>query len=155
MNRQQQIEQIRKNLLNIQKGLRDVQTRIKTEGITQNGKVLLPPTIPPAMPQTPQLPTLNSDWRQLYLNTLNKYQSYNPATTREKYRTQLGIPAMETAQTGLTKQVSEVENLLNNLEADINSRASSVGGVWTEAQRRRRLAAESNPLTKRLSDLYR
>lgn len=126
------------------------------------GTVPSPATTPPvvAPPAGEQPITKESDFGQVVLDAINKYvasiQGQAPISEAyTKYKESLGIPGMETTQLGLTKQVTDVEGLLDKLESDINARASAIGGVATEAQLRRRQAAEAKPLREQLADLYR
>ncbi len=154
----EQLAAMSKTLSGIVDQFKNLQQRIATEGITgAGGQMLLAPT------QTSggtTIPNVNSDWRQLYMEALNKYNesisNQKPLTDiYSQYKESLGIPGMETTQTGLTKQITDVEGLLDKLETDINSRASSVGGVMTQAQLNRRQAAEGKPLREQLADLYK
>ena len=91
----------------------------------------------------------------------NPYQDYldwlkGQPSWQDVYKTQseaLGIPGMVTAQTGLQKQVLDVEGLLDKLDDDISARIS--GKLVSEPQRRRYLATEGAPLREQLADLMR
>ena len=168
LTRQQQLEAIKQQLLGAQEQFGAMQQRISTEGITgPGGEMLMAPTAPP----TEQTGGVGgglggeggTDWQKYILSSMEELKDLYkqqqaappPSEVYGQYREQLGIPGMETTQAGLTGQVADVEGLLDNLEEDISARATRVGGVMTEAQRRRRLAAEAKPLREQLADLYK
>src|SRR3990167_2780817 len=75
----------------------------------------------------------------------------NPIDIYNKALDQLGIGDARTRVQGLRNQLASTENLLANLEGDITERTQN--SLVTEAQRRRMLASEQNPLTKQLETL--
>lgn len=93
-----------------------------------------------------------------YLQAIMDYIKKKEAEPTEseqytKYKEQLGIPGLEATQTGVQKQISDVENLLDKLEGDIASR--SQGKLVTMPQQRRYLAAEGKPLREQYTELLR
>jgi hypothetical protein len=62
-----------------------------------------------------------------------------------------GIPGLQSTVQGYETQISNVQNLLNQLEGNINERTK--GTMTTEAQRQRMLASEQTPLRNQLGVL--
>jgi hypothetical protein len=69
----------------------------------------------------------------------------------QRLNTELGIPDLSSTVQGYKNQITKVQQLLGNLDADLASRTK--GTMTTEAQRNRLIAAEGSPLRSELSNL--
>ena len=102
--------------------------------------------------------TTETDYQKFLLDKITELSDLikgrtSLADVRTQYREELGIPGKETAVAGITREVLDVEELLDKLEGDIAGRIS--GKLVTEAQRRRYQATEERPLREQLADLMR
>ncbi len=65
--------------------------------------------------------------------------------------TEQGIPGLQKSVTTVTGEIANIKDLIDRLEQDVTARTS--GTLTTEAQRRRQIAAEREPLSSSLGRL--